>query len=90
MSRPEKSIPPRRPPAERFRRLIAEAEGEGVERAAMVLRITLGDEAKLKRDPSVATEEISFLKGEMRFLGVKVVAGTVRESELDRGLTVQP
>jgi hypothetical protein len=80
---------PSGPPAERFRRAIAQAESEGVEKAAMVLRLTRGDEAKLKRDPRVATDEISFLGGEMRFLGVKVACGSVVESALDRGLDVQ-
>lgn len=85
-----KTMPPSpRPPAERFRRLIAEAENDGVERTAMVLRVTLGDAAKLKRDPLVEIAEISFLEGEMRFLGVKVVAGSVTESALDRGAAVE-
>ncbi|HZZ35192.1 MAG TPA: hypothetical protein VFE03_05670 [Caulobacteraceae bacterium] len=48
----------------------------------MTLRLTLGDVAALKRDRSLALEEISFANGEMRFRGVKVIAGGLAASEL--------
>jgi len=68
----------------KLRELIAAAERDGVGAKKMVLRLTLGDAAELKRDRSVATHEISFSKGEMRFLGVKVVEGGISVSSLDR------
>lgn len=76
-----------RPPLSRIpslRAAIAAAEAEGAAKGEMVLRLTARDEALLKRDPSVATEEISFAGGHMRFLGVTVVVGGVTESQLDR------
>jgi hypothetical protein len=78
------AVPARIRPAE-FRHAIAAAEADGVAREAMVLRLTLRDDAELKRDPAVAMDEISFVGGEMRFLGVRVVAGGVPVSSLDRG-----
>jgi hypothetical protein len=71
-------------PAE-FRHAIAAAEADGVAREAMVLRLTLRDDAELKRDPAVGLDEIRFADGEMRFLGVRVVVGGVPVSTLDRG-----
>ena len=68
-----------------FRQAIVQAELDGVGKDAMVLRLTLRDESELKRDPAVKVEEISFANGEMRFLGVKVVAGGIAVSALDRG-----
>jgi hypothetical protein len=68
-----------------FSQAIAEAEKEGVHRNDMTLRLTLGDMSELKRDRSVAVEDISFVAGEMRFLGVKVKGGEVSTSSLDRG-----
>lgn len=71
-------------PAE-FRHAIAQAERDGVAPAAMTLRLTRRDEADLKRDPAVALADISFAGGEMRYLGVLVVAGGVTVSTLDLG-----
>jgi hypothetical protein len=73
---------PRRLGASDFGRQIEKAELAGVERSAMTLRLTLGDVAALKRDRSLALEEISFANGEMRFRGVKVIAGGLAASEL--------
>ena len=67
-----------------LRDLIATAQAEGVKPGKMLMRLTLGDAADLKRDPSVALHEISFKDGEMRFLGVKVAEGGVTNSSLDR------
>jgi hypothetical protein len=50
----------------------------------MRLRLTLGDASALKRDGSLAVSDISFVGGEMRFLGVLVEAGGIPESKLDR------
>ncbi|WP_187449201.1 hypothetical protein [Caulobacter sp. 17J80-11] len=68
-----------------FRHAIVTAEAEGLRTDALTLRLTLRDESELKRDPAVKVEEISFAGGVMRFLGVKVVAGGVAVSSLDRG-----
>ena len=83
--------PPERPganfrrSAETFRAAIekAKAEGHGVD--DMLLRLTLGDASELKRDRSLAIEDISFTGGVMRFLGVKVAPGGITTSRLDCG-----
>jgi len=81
--------PPRpRPPAPAaitFRNAIERAVQEGVAPDAMTLRLTLRDEADLKRDRTIAVEDISFDAGVMRFLGVKVATGGVVASTLERG-----
>jgi hypothetical protein len=67
---------------EEFRQAIEKAEAEGASRADMVLRLTLRDAADLKRDRSVAVEDISFADGVMRFMGVRVAPGGVAVSVL--------
>ena len=69
-------------PAQRFRPAIEKAKEEGGPLSNLVLQLTLGDAAKLKRDPGLSTEDISFVNGEMRYLGVKVMEGGVASSEL--------
>jgi hypothetical protein len=71
--------------AEVARAAIEQAERDGVERARMTLRMTLRDCSELKRDPKVATDDIAFGRGGMRFLGVLVEQGGVTVSTLDRG-----
>lgn len=68
---------------ELFRQAIEKAEAEGASRGEMVLRLTARDSADLKRDRSVAVEDISFAGGEMRFLGVKVITGGIEASALE-------
>jgi hypothetical protein len=70
-------------PAGLLRGAIEAAEAAGVARAKMVLRLTLGDVIKLKRDASLAVADISFAGGVMRYLGVEVEQGGVAESVLD-------
>jgi hypothetical protein len=65
-----------------FRELIERAEAEGAARADMVLRLTLRDAADLKRDRSVSVEDISFVGGVMRYIGVEVAPGGVAVSAL--------
>ena len=65
-----------------LRTAIAEAGDNGSDLSAMTLHLTHRDAALLKRSPNVAMEEISFLGGEMRFLGVKVEVGAVTVSAL--------
>jgi hypothetical protein len=65
-----------------FRRAIEKAEADGASRAEMVLCLTLRDTADLKRDRSVAVEDISFTDGVMRFIGVRVSPGGVAVSGL--------
>jgi hypothetical protein len=69
-------------PAVHFRGEIEKAEAAGFAREDMVLRLTLTDESKLKRDTSLAVADISFSGGAMRFLGVRVEGGGVAESVL--------
>ena len=73
--------------AEEARMAIEAAEGAGVSREAMTLRMTLRDASELKRDPKVATADISFGPDGMRYLGVAVDPGGVTQSTLDRGDT---
>jgi hypothetical protein len=56
----------------------------------MVLRLTLTDVSKLKRDTSLAVADISFSSGAMRFLGVRVEEGGVAESVLQNPELDQP
>ncbi|HEY3814401.1 MAG TPA: hypothetical protein VGL66_14350 [Caulobacteraceae bacterium] len=87
MADPKKPPTVAKPPrssTETFRTLIAQAEQDGLSKADLVLRVTLRDESKLKRDSSVEPHEIAFKDGKMSFLGVPVVAGGVAESVLDR------
>jgi hypothetical protein len=68
-----------------LREAIEKAEQDGVDREDMTLRLTLRDVSDLKRDRTIAIEDISFAGGVMRFLGVKVTSGGVEASTLDRG-----
>lgn len=65
-----------------LRGIIADADSQGADRADLLLHLTHRDAALLKRSPAVALNEISFLGGEMRFLGVKVEVGAVTVSAL--------
>lgn len=51
----------------------------------MKLRLTLGDAAKLARDPSVPLSDIAYADGAMRFMGVIVERGGIETSVLERG-----
>ena len=91
------SLPPRTPTrrrgsaAEEMRLLIDKADQEGVDRSLMVLRMTLRDASELKRDPKVASEDIAYKDGRMRYLGIPVAQGGVTQSTLDTsGAPVDP
>lgn len=60
-----------------LRSAIEKALAEGAASADLVLTLTQRDNAALRRDPSVPLEDVSFLNGEMRYLGVRVEAGAV-------------
>lgn len=79
--RPSQSQPPPAP-GKKFRAAIEQARLEGIDPSALLLRLTLSDISRLKRDREIAAEEISFADGEMRYLGVKVVGGDVETSAL--------
>ncbi len=84
---PPKKVPiatPPRPRAQQFRASILEACADGARVEDLILRLTLRDAAMLKRDPTVEVDEIAFGANGMEFLGVRVVAGGVAESMLDR------
>ncbi|HXV00740.1 MAG TPA: hypothetical protein VG166_09590 [Caulobacteraceae bacterium] len=70
------------PPGQRFKPQIEKAFADGASTADLVLQLTFGDASKLKRDPSVPIDELSFLGGETRYLGVKVVEGGIDTSAL--------
>jgi hypothetical protein len=74
--------------AEEAKLAIDAALHDGVALEAMTLRMTLRDASELKRDPKVATADISFSPDGMRYLGVVVdQGGGVTVSVLDRGDT---
>jgi hypothetical protein len=81
---PPRPPPPEPPPApgKKFKAAIEQARLEGIDPSALVLRLTLGDVSRLKRDRGIAAEEITFADGEMRYLGVKVVGGDIETSAL--------
>ena len=70
--------------AKRLRHVIETADADGVRREDMILRLTFGDVAQLKRDASLPLADISFRDGVMRFLGVRIEQGGVAESVLER------
>jgi hypothetical protein len=84
---PQKPARRRGSSAEEARYLIEAADADGVKRAAMTLRMTLRDVSELKRDPKVATADISYGPDGMKYLGVAVDQGGVTQSTLDRGDT---
>jgi hypothetical protein len=76
------SPPPRAAASIHFRREIEKAEAAGVPRDEMSLQLTLSDVSQIRRDRSLAVEDISFAGGVMRFLGVKIQEGGVAVSVL--------
>ena len=77
--------PVRRPTvAVRFKTEIERAVLDGVPQADLSLHLTLGDIEQLKRDRAVPVEDVSFVGGTMRYLGVEVVKGNVPPSALHR------
>jgi hypothetical protein len=80
--RPPPPPAPPQPPGQKFRTAIEKAKLDGLDPSAMMLRLTLGDVSRLKRDPSIAADDISFSGDEMRYLGVKVTPGGVETSAL--------
>jgi hypothetical protein len=80
--RPPPPHTPPLPPGQKFRAAIEQAKSDGLDPSAMMLRLTLGDVSRLKRDRTIAAEDISFAGDEMRYLGVKVALGDVETSAL--------
>ncbi len=81
-ARPPPPPPKLLPPGQRFRSEIEKATADGAVISALMLKLTLSDAAKLRRDPSIETEAISFSAGQMRYLGVRVVEGDITTSTL--------
>ena len=65
-----------------FKTRIEKAKLDGLDPSALLLRLTRGDMSRLRRDQSLATSDISFANGEMRYLGVMVSEGEVAASDL--------
>jgi hypothetical protein len=82
--KPAPPSPRRAAAAAHFRAEIEKAEASGAAREDMTLHLTLTDANQLKRDQSLPLEDISFTDGTMRYLGVKVVQGSIAVSELSR------
>jgi hypothetical protein len=80
---PSTAAPPRVPDIADLRSAIARAETQGVDRADMLLHLTLRDESMIKRSRSVGVDEVSFADGQMWFVGVKVVAASGGTSSLE-------
>lgn len=72
-------------PAQRFGREIQKALTDGTDAGELTLRLTLMDASKIKRDPAIALADVSFSPEGMRFLGVRVLEGGVKSSELLSG-----
>lgn len=81
-------MPPHTPATDaridQVRNWIARADREGLLRADMQLHLSHRDLSGLKRSPAVATDEISFLNGVMRFLDIEVVDAAASASRLAR------
>lgn len=77
-------------PAKRFGREIAAAQRAGTDPSELTLRLTLMDASKIKRDREVPLEDISFSPEGMRFMGVRVVEGGVKSSDLMVGAYEPP
>lgn len=75
---------PASPTISDLRAAIAQAQSDGIRVKDLVLHLTHRDESRIKRSRDVAMDEVSFNDGEMRFLGVRVVTGSVTVSILDR------
>ncbi|WP_296599918.1 hypothetical protein [Phenylobacterium sp.] len=67
----------------RFSAEIEAALANGAVVEDMTLRLTLGDATKLARDPSIPVEDIAYVDGVMRFMGVTVERGGVESSTLE-------
>lgn len=74
---------PRTPISVQLREAIANAEAEGHARPDMTLRLTRADDSHLRRDRTIAVDDIRFSGGVMRYLDVKVVVGGVAASSLE-------
>lgn len=85
-ARPEPPLPPRVPPATKFRAEIEAALRDGLTVEDMILHLSHRAADNLKRDRSVSDEDIRYSNGAMLFLGVTVVVGA-EASRLDRAPT---
>lgn len=72
--------PPPPPTMAQLRKRLSEALANGHRPEDLVLRLTLRDAALIKRSPVFADDEIRFVDGTMRVLGVATVTGNVEES----------
>lgn len=70
------------PPGERFRLQIEKAKADGAPVSSLLLQLTLRDASLLKRDNRLPPGDISFIDGEMHYLGVKIAQGKNATSEL--------
>ena len=62
-------------PGRTFKSEIDDAKLAGIDPSTLLLRLSLSDVSRLKRDRSLAVGDISYLNGQMRFLGVLVAEG---------------
>ncbi len=83
-SKDGKPLKPPVSPAVVFGAQIDTALAGGASAKAMILRLTLNDGRRLRRDDKVPLEQISYQGGEMHFRGVRVVEGGVGVSVLDQ------
>ena len=69
-------------PGQTFRSEIDKAKLAGIDPSALLLQLSRSDVSRLKRDRSLATSDIRFEDGQMRFLDVLVAEGEVAVSAL--------
>lgn len=74
---------PTGPDIAEIRSAIDRAETQGIARGDMLLHLTFRDEALIKRSRAVGVDEVSFVDGQMRFVGVKVVVASGGLSNLE-------
>lgn len=83
---PPKPVPqPKSPVINNLRQAVAEAEAAGGDRRSMILHLTAGDAALIKRSRDVAADEVRFVDGVMYFLGIRAEIGGVTTSSLQDG-----
>lgn len=82
-------LPPVAPGVE-FRNAIEKAVAAGTALDQMTLLLTVGDASRLRRDRTLADDDIRYSEGGgMEFLGVRVVTGGVASSRLEQGVVEQ-
>ncbi|MBN9320236.1 MAG: hypothetical protein BGN86_10100 [Caulobacterales bacterium 68-7] len=70
-----------------LRKLVEDARDSGIDLKKMELQVTQRDESIIKLSRDVAVSEVSFVEGQMIFLGVKLVRSATAHSSLQKAAT---